>query len=72
MKPGKVRAAFDLVASLHFIGDQNSAARTALAGLAPLVKADRWTIYLLSDPKGPDAFVLDAIASLNPQDEAVR
>ncbi len=51
MKASKLRAAFDLVSSLHFIGDQNSAAQTALAGLAPLVKADRWTIYLLSDPK---------------------
>lgn len=69
MKSNKVRAAFDLVASLHFIGDQNSAARTALAGLAPLVKADRWTIYLLSDPKGTEAFELEAIASLNPQDQ---
>ena len=69
MKSNKVRAAFDLVASLHFIGDQSSAARTALAGLGPLVKADRWTIYLLSDPKGPEASVLEAIASLNPQDE---
>lgn len=68
MKLSKVRASFDLVASLHFIGDQNSAARAALAGLMPLVKADRWTIYLLSDSKSPDSFVLEAIASLNPQD----
>src|SRR4029079_7838277 len=35
MSARKVRAAFDLVASLHFIGDQNTAAQTALAGLAP-------------------------------------
>jgi diguanylate cyclase (GGDEF)-like protein len=70
MKPGNVRAAFDLVSSLHFIGDQNSAAHTALAGLAPLVKADRWTIYLFSDPKGPDASILEAIASLDPAAEA--
>lgn len=70
MKASKVRAAFDLVASLHFIGDQNSAARAALAGLAPLVDADRWTIYLFSDAKGPDGAVLEAIGSLNPADEA--
>jgi diguanylate cyclase (GGDEF)-like protein len=70
MKPGNVRAAFDLVSSLHYIGDQNSAAHTALAGLTPLVKADRWTIYLFSDPKGPDASILEAIASLNPAREA--
>src|SRR4029077_18015295 len=35
MKPGSVRAAFDLISALHFIGDQNSAAHTALAGLIP-------------------------------------
>jgi diguanylate cyclase (GGDEF)-like protein len=70
MKAAKVRAAFDLVASLHFIGDQNSAAQTALTGLAPLVDVDCWTIYLFSDSKGPDAAVLESIASLNPAEEA--
>ena len=53
MSARKVRAAFDLVSSLHFIGDQNTAAQTALSGLAPLVQADRWTIYLFSDSKSP-------------------
>src|ERR1051325_7566785 len=38
-------AAFDLVTSLHYSGDQNGAANTALAGLQGLIKADRWTIY---------------------------
>ena len=71
MRSSNVRAAFDLVASLHFIGDQNSAAQTALAGLAPLVDADRWIIYLFSDAKSPDAAILEAIASLNPAGEAV-
>lgn len=67
----KVRAAFDLVSSLHFIGDQNSAAHTTLAGLAALINADRWTIYLLSDSKGPNASILEAIASRKPAVEAV-
>jgi diguanylate cyclase (GGDEF)-like protein len=71
IKSGNVRAAFNLVASLHFIGDQNSAAYAALGGLAPLVHADRWTIYLFSEEKGPDAAILEAIASLNPGDDAV-
>jgi diguanylate cyclase (GGDEF)-like protein len=71
MKSSSVRAAFDLVSSLHFIGDQNSAAHTALAGLAPLVKADCWTIYLFSDPNGPNESILEAIASLKPSEEAV-
>ncbi len=44
-----LRAAFDLVASLHFSQDQKSAAHTALAGLSPLIVADRWTIYLTSE-----------------------
>jgi len=66
MKATKVRAAFDLVASLHFIGDQNTAAQTALSGLAPLVAADRWTIYLFSEAKSPDVAILEAVASLNP------
>jgi diguanylate cyclase (GGDEF)-like protein len=51
MKASGLRAAFDLVSSLHFIGDQNSAAQTALTGLQSLVKSDRWTIYLLSETK---------------------
>src|SRR6185503_7105186 len=53
------------------IGDQNSAAHTALAGLLPLVQADRWTIYLFSEAKGPEASVLESIASLNPSDETM-
>ncbi|HEX9919486.1 MAG TPA: sensor domain-containing diguanylate cyclase [Pyrinomonadaceae bacterium] len=51
-----LRAAFEAVASLHFVSDQKSAAQTALAGLAPLVGADRWTIYLVELERGqPDA-----------------
>jgi diguanylate cyclase (GGDEF)-like protein len=41
-----LRAAFEAVSSLHFVTDQTSAAQTALAGLAPLARADRLTIYL--------------------------
>ena len=59
LKTGALRAAFDLVSSLHFIGDQNSAAQTALTGLQALVTSDRWTIYLLSEAKQN---VLEAIA----------
>jgi diguanylate cyclase (GGDEF)-like protein len=71
MKIGSVRAAFDLISALHFIGDQNSAAHTALTGLIPLVKVDRWTIYLFSDETGPNASILEAMATLEPGDEAV-
>lgn len=62
LKAKSLRAAFDLVSSLHFIGDQIGAAQTALAGLEPLVGADRWTIYLISDGKGLEASGLEPIA----------
>ncbi len=62
LKAHKLRAAFDLVSSLHFIGDQIGAAQVALAGLEPLVDADRWSIYLLTDGKGFESFGLEAIA----------
>jgi diguanylate cyclase (GGDEF)-like protein len=57
-----LRAAFELVASLHFTNDQTSAANAALAGLAPLVKADRWTIYLTSESSGNEAAALEPLA----------
>jgi diguanylate cyclase (GGDEF)-like protein len=45
----RLRAAFEMVASLHFAADQRGAALAALAGLAALVRADRWTIYLVGE-----------------------
>ena len=44
-----LRAAFELVASLHFTNDQTSTANAVLARLDSLVEADRWTIYLVSE-----------------------
>jgi diguanylate cyclase (GGDEF)-like protein len=70
MKRSSLRAAFELVSSLHFIGDQNSAAHAALSGLNALVAADRWTIYLVSDAK-PDVSVLEAIAVRNVTEQVV-
>ncbi|MDQ1640127.1 MAG: hypothetical protein QOF62_3466 [Pyrinomonadaceae bacterium] len=71
MKAASLRAAFDLVSSLHFIGDQNDAAQVAVTGLTALAKADRWTIYLLADEKGPQAATLEAIASLVPAEKVM-
>lgn len=62
LRAKNLRAAFDLVSSLHFVGDQIDAAQTALAGVEPLVSADRWTIYLISDEKAFEASCLEAIA----------
>jgi diguanylate cyclase (GGDEF)-like protein len=66
IKASQLRAAFDLVASLHFIGDQNGAANSALAGLERLVRADRWAIYLFSESKGVEASRLEAVAVRKP------
>jgi len=62
LRRSSVRAAFDLVSSLHFIGDQNDAANSALRGLQRLIDADRWTIFLASESKGLDGSTLEAIA----------
>ena len=62
LKASTLRAAFDLVSSLHFIGDQNDAANTALEGLQQLIQADKWAIYLVSETKGFDGWQLEAIA----------
>src|ERR1043166_1141191 len=66
IKFNDLRAAFDLVASLHFIGDQSGAATTALAGLEQLIRADRWAIYLFSEEKGVESATLEAIAVRRP------
>ncbi|HEV7396585.1 MAG TPA: sensor domain-containing diguanylate cyclase [Pyrinomonadaceae bacterium] len=59
----RLRAAFDLISALHFIGDQTSAAQIAVSGLEPLVAADRWTIFLLTESKSAAASGLEPIAT---------
>jgi diguanylate cyclase (GGDEF)-like protein len=66
LKANGLRAAFDLVSSLHFIGDQSGAAHSALAGLQQLVNADRWAIYLFSEAKGFEGSTLEAVAVRRP------
>jgi len=59
-----LRAASEVMASLHFASDQKAAAQTALVGLAQLVQADRWTIYLSGETSGgADASVLEPLAA---------
>jgi diguanylate cyclase (GGDEF)-like protein len=70
MKASSLRAAFDLVSSLHFIGDQNSAAHAALDRLTLLVKADSWTIYLIAE-QSTDNSNLEAIAVRRAVDEEI-
>ncbi len=66
LKANNLRAAFDLVSSLHFIGDQSGAAHSALSGLQQLINADRWAIYLFSEAKGFEGANLEAIAVRRP------
>ncbi len=58
----QLRATFETVAALHFVTDQRSAAQTALAGLAPLVRADRWALYLTEEARGPQATNFEPLA----------
>jgi diguanylate cyclase (GGDEF)-like protein len=62
LRAKELRAAFELVSSLHFIGDQIGAAHTALAGIDQLVSAKNWTIYLISDSNTLEDSCLEAIA----------
>jgi diguanylate cyclase (GGDEF)-like protein len=66
LKANNLRAAFELVSSLHFIGDQSGAAHSALSGLQQLINADRWAIYLFSEAKGLEGATLEAIAVRTP------
>ncbi|HEV2836334.1 MAG TPA: sensor domain-containing diguanylate cyclase, partial [Pyrinomonadaceae bacterium] len=72
IKASHLRAAYDLVSSLHFSGDQSGAANTALAGLQDLIRADRWAIYLFSESKGLEGATLEAIAVRTPGQEGTK
>ncbi|HZB46053.1 MAG TPA: GGDEF domain-containing protein [Pyrinomonadaceae bacterium] len=59
----KLRSAFEMVASLHFAADQKGAASAALAGLAALVRADRWTIYLVGETGRSEETTFEPLAA---------
>jgi diguanylate cyclase (GGDEF)-like protein len=69
----RLRAAFEVVASLHIAADQRGAAAAALAGLAALVAADRWTVYLVGDAGtfGEAPFEPLAARGLTPSERAI-
>lgn len=69
LKAKDLRAAFDVVAMLHFVGNQKGAAQTALEGLSTLVYANRWSIYLTSEVRGAKAPSFELLASLKLQAE---
>ena len=72
IKFSHLRAAYDIVSSLHFSGDQSGAASIALAGLQGLIKADRWAIYLFTESKGLESSTLEAIAVRKAGEENAR
>ena len=65
LTPETLRAAFEMVASLHFASDQKSVAETALAGFAEVVRATRWTIYLTSEASGGNTPALEPLAVIS-------
>lgn len=58
-----LRGAFALLTSLHLASDQKQAGLAALAGVARLVPADHWTIFLVTQSSGPDAVKLEPLAA---------
>lgn len=66
-----LRGAFALLASLHLASDQKEAGLAALAGVARLVPADRWSIFLVTQSSGPDAAKLEPLAARNFTDVGV-
>jgi diguanylate cyclase (GGDEF)-like protein len=61
----QLRGAFALLASLHLAADQKEAGVAALAGLARLVPADRWSIFQVTQTSNPDAVKLEPLAARN-------
>lgn len=49
LSPARLRSAFEVIAALHFASEEKGAAQIALAGLASLVPAERWVIYLIEE-----------------------
>ncbi len=72
LKATRLRAAYDLVSSLHFIADQSSAAQTALAGIESLVHANHWVIYVVTDQESVEGVRLEAIAVHNSNGKLVQ
>jgi diguanylate cyclase (GGDEF)-like protein len=62
----KLRDAFALIASLHFAGSQKEAAAIAVAGLARLTDADRWSIFASDQHASRDEIELELLATQTP------
>jgi diguanylate cyclase (GGDEF)-like protein len=60
-----LRGAFALLSSLHLASDQKEAGLAALAGVARLVPADRWSIFLVTQSSSPEAVKLEPLVGRN-------
>jgi diguanylate cyclase (GGDEF)-like protein len=57
-----LRGAFALLASLHLASDQKEAGLAVLAGVARLVTADRWSIFLVTPNSNAEAVKFEPLA----------
>lgn len=53
MRKQELRGAFGLIASLHGAANQSEAVSFAISGLGRLIKAQRWTIFLIQNNAEP-------------------
>jgi len=62
----RLRKSFTLLAALHLASDQKEAGRVALAGIAAMLPADRWTIFLTEQTSGAVSQTLTPLAARSP------
>jgi diguanylate cyclase (GGDEF)-like protein len=63
-----LRGAFALLASLHLASDQKEAGLAVLAGVARLVTADRWSIFLVTPNSNAESVKFEPLAGRNSAD----
>lgn len=65
-----LRGAFSLLASLHLASDQKEAGQAVLAGVARLVAAERWSLFLISQNSSGESLKFEPFAGrsfINPE-----
>jgi len=67
----KMRAAFDLIASLHLASNQKEASAIAVERIARMVAADRWSIFAADQNNAREDIELELLASQPVSDQKV-
>jgi len=70
MRGGRLRGALALLSSLHLASNQKEAGQTALAGIARLVAASRWAIFVTAQTGGVDSLNFEPLVGWTPSDGA--